>query len=72
MASRDGAAVRMDYAGRMRQGAEKGAVAQPLVTPRSGIDPARWWLRRYDRDYVAYEWTGIVYYAVRFGVVPVV
>ena len=43
-----------------------------LVTPRSGIDPARWWLRRYDRDYVAYEWTGIVYYAVRFGVVPVV
>ena len=29
-------------------------------------------LRRYDRDYVAYEWTGIVYYAVRFGVVPVV
>ncbi len=42
-----------------------------VVTPLSGIDPARWWLRRYDREYVAYEWTGIVYYAIRFGVVPV-
>jgi len=29
VASRDGAAVRMDYAGRMRQGVEKGSVAQP-------------------------------------------
>lgn len=43
-----------------------------LVTSAPGIDPARWWLRRYDREYVAYEWAGIVYYAVRFGVVPTV
>jgi uncharacterized SAM-binding protein YcdF (DUF218 family) len=43
-----------------------------LVTAVSGIEPSRWWLRRYDREYVAYEWTGIVYYAIRFGVLPVV
>jgi uncharacterized SAM-binding protein YcdF (DUF218 family) len=43
-----------------------------LATTVAGIDPDWWWLRRYDRDYVAYEWTGIVYYAIRFGVPPVV
>ncbi len=43
-----------------------------LVTASSGIDPARWWLRRYDREYVAYEWAGIVYYAIKFGVAPTV
>jgi len=43
-----------------------------LATTLSGIDPGRWWLRRYDREYVAYEWTGIIYYAIRFGVPPTV
>ena len=43
-----------------------------LLTASPGIDPARWWLRHYDREYVAYEWTGIVYYAIRFGVLPTV
>jgi len=36
----------------------------------SAAAPARWWAYRYDREYVAYEWTGIVYYAVKFGVPP--
>jgi uncharacterized SAM-binding protein YcdF (DUF218 family) len=41
-----------------------------LASPVSRAMPSRWWLRRYDRDYVAYEWAGIVYYAIRFGVLP--
>lgn len=41
-----------------------------LTTQLSGVDPARWWLRRYDREYVTYEWAGIVYYAIRYGVSP--
>jgi uncharacterized SAM-binding protein YcdF (DUF218 family) len=41
-----------------------------LAAPTRGINPARWWVRRYDRDYVAYEWTAIVYYAVWYGVLP--
>jgi uncharacterized SAM-binding protein YcdF (DUF218 family) len=43
-----------------------------LASRSARIDPRRWWLRPYDREYVAYEWAGIVYYAIRFGVVPVV
>jgi uncharacterized SAM-binding protein YcdF (DUF218 family) len=43
-----------------------------LASPSSHADPRRWWLRSYDREYVAYEWAGIVYYAIRFGVPPVV
>jgi uncharacterized SAM-binding protein YcdF (DUF218 family) len=39
-----------------------------LASPVSSATPSRWWSRRYDRDYVAYEWAGIVYYAIRFGV----
>jgi uncharacterized SAM-binding protein YcdF (DUF218 family) len=41
-----------------------------LATPLSGVDPMRWWLRRYDREYVTHEWVGIVYYAIRLGVPP--
>jgi len=41
-----------------------------LASPMSHIVPDRWWLRTYDREYVAYEWAGIVYYAIRFGVMP--
>jgi uncharacterized SAM-binding protein YcdF (DUF218 family) len=40
--------------------------------PRAGVAPARWWLRAYDRRYVVYEWAGLLYYAVRFGVSPFV
>ena len=41
-----------------------------LMTATSRATPARWWRRAYDREYVAYEWAGIVYYAVRFGIPP--
>ncbi len=41
-----------------------------LASPLSGVEPARWWLRHYDREYVAYEWAGIIYYAIRFGIPP--
>jgi uncharacterized SAM-binding protein YcdF (DUF218 family) len=41
-------------------------------TPCTGVDPAHWWLRSYDRRYVAYEWAGLLYYAVRYGVSPFV
>lgn len=43
-----------------------------LASPSLGIEPSRWWLRNYDREYVAYEWAGIVYYAIRFQVPPAV
>jgi uncharacterized SAM-binding protein YcdF (DUF218 family) len=41
-----------------------------------GIEPAstsparpdRWWATPYDRAYVVYEWTAIVYYGIRYGV----
>ena len=43
-----------------------------LASPLSRAEPAHWWRRRYDREYVAYEWAGIIYYAIRFGVPPIV
>jgi uncharacterized SAM-binding protein YcdF (DUF218 family) len=42
-----------------------------LVAAASHAKPEHWWRRRYDRDYVTYEWAAIVYYALRFGVLPV-
>jgi uncharacterized SAM-binding protein YcdF (DUF218 family) len=30
--------------------------------------PERWWRSSYDRAYVPYEWAGLLYYAVRYGV----
>jgi uncharacterized SAM-binding protein YcdF (DUF218 family) len=30
--------------------------------------PGRWWMRRADRGYVAYEWAAILYYRIRYGV----
>jgi uncharacterized SAM-binding protein YcdF (DUF218 family) len=42
-----------------------------IAAPWPAADPERWWLREYDRDYVAYEWTALVYYAIRFGVWPI-
>ena len=41
-----------------------------LATPSSGVDPRFWWLRHYDRGYVAYEWAAVVSYAIRFGISP--
>jgi uncharacterized SAM-binding protein YcdF (DUF218 family) len=41
-----------------------------LASDMSPANPARWWRRAYDREYVAYEWAGIVYYAIRFGIPP--
>jgi len=43
-----------------------------LATPSSGVVPTQWWLRSYDRKYVTYEWAAIVFYAIRFGISPVV
>jgi uncharacterized SAM-binding protein YcdF (DUF218 family) len=43
-----------------------------MATPLGQADPGHWWLRRSDRKYVAYEWAAIVYYAVRYGVLPIV
>jgi uncharacterized SAM-binding protein YcdF (DUF218 family) len=43
-----------------------------LATPSGGVDPRHWWLRDYDRRYAVYEWAAIAYYAVRYGVSPVV
>lgn len=38
------------------------------VSDGSPAAPARWWTAAYDRAYVAYEWTAILYYAVRYRV----
>jgi uncharacterized SAM-binding protein YcdF (DUF218 family) len=41
------------------------------VAPASATSPARpehWWAAGYDRAYVRYEWTAILYYRVRHGV----
>lgn len=41
------------------------------VLPASAFSPAnprRWWLSEYDRGYVPYEWTGIIYYRAKYGV----
>jgi uncharacterized SAM-binding protein YcdF (DUF218 family) len=41
------------------------------VYPACGDSPARpdrWWAQPYDRAYVAYEWTAILYYRVKFRV----
>lgn len=40
------------------------------VVPATGAagDPARWWMRKYDRWYVAYEWAALLEYRVKYGV----
>jgi uncharacterized SAM-binding protein YcdF (DUF218 family) len=43
-----------------------------MVTPVGQANPSHWWLRRSDRQYVAYEWAAIVYYGARYGVLPIV
>ena len=43
-----------------------------LAIPSPPAAPERWWLRDYDRRYVTYEWAALVFYAIRFGVSPVV
>jgi uncharacterized SAM-binding protein YcdF (DUF218 family) len=51
----------------------KGTGVQLGVVGASGSNatPRRWWAYDVDRDYVAYEWTAIVWYAVRYAVSPV-
>ena len=44
------------------------AIQPALAT--SPAQPERWWSYPYDRAYVMYEWSAIVYYALRFGVYP--
>lgn len=41
------------------------------VLPATAFSPAkpqRWWLGEYDRGYVVYEWSGIIYYRVKYGI----
>jgi len=38
------------------------------ATEFSPARPQRWWLGEYDRGYVAYEWSGIIYYRVKYGI----
>lgn len=47
-------------------------VAVQPATDHSPAAPDYWWLRSYDRAYVAYEWAAVVWYAVRYGVSPLV
>jgi uncharacterized SAM-binding protein YcdF (DUF218 family) len=45
------------------------------ITPawsNSPATPGRWWGSPYDRWYVSYEWAGTLFYAARYGVLPVV
>jgi uncharacterized SAM-binding protein YcdF (DUF218 family) len=41
-----------------------------VVAAVSDADPRAWFRRADDRNYVAYEWTGLLYYAFRYGVPP--
>ena len=34
----------------------------------SPAQPDRWWIAGYDRAYVLYEWSAVVYYRVKYGV----
>ena len=36
----------------------------------SVAQPGRWWMGGYDRAYVGYEWAGLIYYALKYGVSP--
>lgn len=38
------------------------------ATATSPAMPARWWMTPYDRAYVRYEWAGVAYYMLRYGV----
>ena len=39
------------------------------ATDSSPARPTRWWTRPYDRAYVAYEWTALLYYTLRYRIV---
>jgi uncharacterized SAM-binding protein YcdF (DUF218 family) len=41
-----------------------------VPTGLSNATPGDWWWYDVDREYVAYEWTAIAWYAVRYGVSP--
>lgn len=42
------------------------------ASPHSPARPKQWWRAAYDRDYVAYEWAALAWYAVRYGISPMV
>jgi uncharacterized SAM-binding protein YcdF (DUF218 family) len=42
------------------------------ATERSPAKPDRWWRASYDRAYVAYEWTALAWYVMRYGVNPLI
>ena len=50
-----------------------GSGVQVGVQPARAYSPARpgrWWSAPYDRQYVRYEWSAIVFYFVRYGILP--
>ena len=49
------------------RGAEVAVGVMP-ATASSPADPAGWWWHPYDRWYVTYEWSALLYYRIRFGV----
>jgi hypothetical protein len=38
------------------------------ATAYSPAHPDAWWWNKYDREYVAYEWSALLFYLLRFGV----
>lgn len=51
----------------------EGSGIQLGVQPSSGYSsavPERWWSAAYDRWYVRYEWSAVVFYFVRYGIAP--
>jgi uncharacterized SAM-binding protein YcdF (DUF218 family) len=48
------------------------AVGMHPAVRTSGAMPRRWWAGAYDRAYVGYEWTALMWYAVRHRVSPLI
>lgn len=40
------------------------------ATQYSAARPTRWWASAYDRWYVRYEWSALVFYLARYGIIP--
>jgi uncharacterized SAM-binding protein YcdF (DUF218 family) len=46
-------------------GVQLGVLPSTAWSPAS---PEQWWHHEYDRDYVVYEWAGLLYYRIKYGV----
>jgi uncharacterized SAM-binding protein YcdF (DUF218 family) len=52
-----------------------GSTVQVGVRSATAESPARpdsWWWAAYDRNYVPYEWAALAWYALRYGVNPLI